>query len=102
MGQVVNIPIPATMDVTADEGGNGTGMMVVGSTTVGLSFDIGTSNMPLTYSGTTLTLEPDPWAGGTPTMTAEVSEVSGGLRMKGTFIYNDGSNSFEARYDLTK
>jgi GYF domain 2 len=102
LGGITGIPIPVTMDIAADDTGNGSGQMVVSATSLGAAFDIGTADMPLTTSGTTLTFQPESWPWGVPTMIGEVAEDGGVLVIDGTFSYVDASSSFDAVFRLAK
>jgi hypothetical protein len=102
LDRIQGIPIPATMEMKVDDSGVGTGQMIVSATSLGAEFDIGTSNMAVTISGTTVVFQPDSWPWGVPTMTGEVSGDTGGLTIEGTFVYESASATFEAAFSVTK
>ncbi len=102
LGTLTGLPIPVTMNITADESGSGNGQMVVSATALGAAFDIGTADMPLTTSGTTLTFQPESWPWGVPTMTGEVTQAGGALMIEGTFSYESAASTFDAVFNLTK
>jgi hypothetical protein len=106
-------PFPMTMDITADEEGSGTAVMVIDMSALAAELaaenpdmDVDATNEPqiirFAYDGNTLTFQLDQSSGGVTSMTGTVSRQGEDLVMKGTLSGTGSGYSLLAVWSVTK
>ena len=111
MEKLLNVPIPMTIEITANEDGTGTSVWVIDLASVLSQMDtegqmqIGAAEpltMPFTYSADTLTFTPEVAAGSATSITATVAGSGGVFVMEGTLTSSGNGGSGAAVWAVTK
>ena len=96
-------PLPMTMDITADESGNGSAVVQIDVSSLSTDEGKATSEprtLALTYSGSTITFQPG--GSGASSMTGVVSREGDHLVMKGSSSAKGKGWSMKAAFTLSK
>jgi len=106
-------PLPMTMDITVDEAGNGTAVMLIDASSIAAEIaaenpDVEVSSTPepntlyFTYSGDTLDFTLDESSGASGSMTGKVGKEGDALVINGTLAGAETGFSIVANWSVTK
>jgi len=112
MEKLKGLPLPLTMDITADESGSGTAITVIDMSALASQLNEGgegtvtptnePQTIPFTLSGNTLTFQVEQSSGGTTAMTGMVSRQGNTLVITGTMAGGGTGYTFKAVWSVTK
>lgn len=112
MEKLKGMPLPMTMDITADENGNGTAVTLIDMASLASELDTGDGStvtptnepqtIPFTYAGSTLTFRVEESSGTTTSMTGTVSKQGNTLVITGAMTGSGKGYSYKAVWSVTR
>jgi hypothetical protein len=112
MEKLKGMPLPLSMDITADESGKGTAITVIDMTSVASQLSEGQEGVtipppepqtiPFTFAGNTLTFQVEQSSGSTTSMTGTVSRQGTTLVITGAMTGGGTGYTFKAVWSVTK